>query len=223
MEQILTDWEASHVFLKSVKISCFRVIPACRRQECSIPWDRGPLATPRLFRTLRLVFFRIRIIMTRFRQSIREALVISLIGTALGFLYTGLTEKGLFASHTPKQSQTEPVMEYPPEFISYEEALAFYTSGEALFVDSRYEYDFQLGHIKGSVNLPLKEYDEKLDVLRNIPKDRTLVTYCDGEECNSSIELAKKLTGMGFTKVKIFFGGWREWQSHDLPTEGSPS
>lgn len=161
--------------------------------------------------------------MTRWRQSIREATIIVIIGTSLGFLYTGLTEKGLFASHTSNQSQAEPVMEFPPEFISYEEAFTFYTAKEALFVDARHEYDFSLGHIKGSVNLPLKEYEEKLSVLNGIAKDRIIVTYCDGEECNSSIELAKKLAGAGFTKVKIFFGGWREWQSHDLPTEGSPS
>jgi 3-mercaptopyruvate sulfurtransferase SseA len=46
-----------------------------------------------------------------------------------------------------------------------------------------------------------------------------LVAYCDGQECNSSINLALKLDSLGYSNVKIFFGGWREWTNSSQPTE----
>jgi rhodanese-related sulfurtransferase len=153
----------------------------------------------------------------RYRQSISEAVIIVLAASVLGTAYTALTRKGLFADTQSSPSGSE----YLPVMISYEEALALFQAGDALFVDARHEFDYNLGHIKGAINLPLKEFELKKDRLIDRSKDALLVTYCDGAECNSSIELAAKLRETGFTNVRIFFGGWSEWEAHRLPTEGS--
>jgi 3-mercaptopyruvate sulfurtransferase SseA len=91
-----------------------------------------------------------------------------------------------------------------------------------MFVDARHEFDFKLGHIKGAINVPLKDYDLRKSVLNGTSPDRVIIAYCDGAECNSSIELSVKLMKDGHPTVKIFFGGWKEWEAANLPVEKTP-
>lgn len=149
--------------------------------------------------------------------AVREAMIIVLASAALGFSYSFVIKKGLFLPPTPLIATAQTVV--PPEFISYEEAIKLFNEGTALFADARNEYDYKLGHIPGAVNVPLKEFALQTSTLATIPKDKLIITYCDGEDCNSSIELAQKLSEAGFTNVRMFFGGWNEWQQHNLRTE----
>lgn len=153
---------------------------------------------------------------TSFRTSLTEAMMI--VGTAavLGFAYTAATGKGVFQPAPAPQSRAADVA---PTFLTYEEAREIHLNGGALFIDARHAYDFDRGHISGAINIPLNEFDNAHQQLAAIPKDKTVVTYCDGAECNSSVELAKKLYAAGYSNVKIFFGGWNEWLSHNQATE----
>ncbi len=144
--------------------------------------------------------------MTRFNLAIREAGILILVACALGLVYTSATEKDI----------------PPPSMISRDEAKSFFEARTAVFVDARHDFDFNLGHIKGALNVPLKDYDLKKSALSRIPKDRLIIAYCDGAECNSSIELSVKLMKDGYKSVRIFFGGWREWVDANLPTEKQP-
>ena len=155
---------------------------------------------------------------SRSRIAIREALIVLLASILLGFAYTFVMKKGFFAQPAaPPINASQDVV--APEFVSYENAARMYDSGSALFVDARNEYDFKLGHIKAATNVPLKDFDLQKSPLANTQRDKLIVTYCDGEDCNSSIELAQKLSAAGFTNVKMFFGGWNEWQQHHKETE----
>lgn len=153
------------------------------------------------------------------RSAVREATLILLASTAFGFSYSFVMHKGFFAP--PKSLPASTTAAVAPEFISYEDAVQYFTSGAALFVDARHEYDYKLGHIKGAVNVPLQHIDVPTSPLAHLPKDTLIVTYCDGAECNSSIELAQKLAAAGFTRVKIFFGGWNEWKQHHREVDGN--
>ncbi len=157
--------------------------------------------------------------MITIRQGLREGVFIVLTAGLLGFVFTMVMERGLFAGPPKQPPMSVASGEVPPAMIDIAEAQSLFESGNALFVDSRHEFDFKMGHIKGSVNLPLKDYDTRRDFLTTLPKDKVLITYCDGAECNSSIDLASKLHQAGFSGVRIFFGGWSEWTSHNLPTE----
>ncbi len=103
-------------------------------------------------------------------------------------------------------------------FITLGEAEGLFSEGEALFIDSRPMEVFQTGHILGAMNLPFEEEkkEEDLDLIF-LPPERTVVVYCDGSECNSSLELAKVLQQKGLIDIKIFFGGWIEWMREGLP------
>ena len=156
--------------------------------------------------------------MSEFRQAFREAGLILLVACVLGFSYTATTEKGLFG----KPADTTVVSQTPgpgPQMIQLAEAQQLFDAGNALFIDSRHEFDYNLGHIKGAMNIPLKDFDARIAELNVFPKDNIIIVYCDGADCNSSIEFASKLFLGGYSSVKIFFGGWREWSASQLPTE----
>ena len=147
----------------------------------------------------------------------REASLILLASFVLGFSYTAVTGKGLFGTSPKSPSTTSAPSANAPAFISFQEALELFRSGTANFVDSRHSYDYSLGHIVGAISLPLNEFHSRNT--GSLPKDRLLVTYCDGEECNSSVELAMKLDSVGYSNVRIFFGGWKEWAANQQPIE----
>lgn len=111
--------------------------------------------------------------------------------------------------------------EYPSiRFISLSEAEELFSRGEARFIDTRSEKDFLAGRILGAKNIPFVEYkQEKVSNLLSFPLDETLVVYCDGSECQSSVELAKLLHKKGFRDIRVFFGGWVEWVREGLPVD----
>ena len=149
------------------------------------------------------------------RQSLLEALLLIVAAIILGFAYTFVTKQGFFFKTQSVHSSVNSNI----EMISLETAKEIFQSDSALFIDARHEFEYQAGHIRGAVNVALNKFDTQHTRLNNISKDKLLVSYCDGAECNSSIELAVKLTDSGFTNVKVFFGGWQEWISAKLPIE----
>lgn len=149
------------------------------------------------------------------RTVLREVIWIVVAATAIGFIQTAVMSKGLFAP--PIEASSNASSGSAPEFIALEDAVKLFSSGEALFVDARHGFDYRQGHIKGAINVPLKDFSPGM--LGALPKDQLLITYCDGEECNSSIDMAKKLDSLGYSNVKIFFGGWKEWVKNNQPVE----
>jgi 3-mercaptopyruvate sulfurtransferase SseA len=63
---------------------------------------------------------------------------------------------------------------------------------------------------------------DSLPYLEKLDPGRHIITYCDGEDCNASIDLAADLKMMGFANVNFFFGGWQEWRDAGYPIESSP-
>jgi len=111
--------------------------------------------------------------------------------------------------------------EYPSiAFIMLPEAEGLFSMNEAQFIDSRNVQAFKAGHIAGAVNIPYEEANEMLLLNQfSIPKEKTLVVYCDGSECQSSVGLSRLLHDQEFTDIRVFFGGWKEWQMEGLPIE----
>jgi len=104
--------------------------------------------------------------------------------------------------------------------IDLQAAHSAYEAGSAIFLDARSPEDFAAGHIKEAINLPVHAFLDSLTYLETINSATHIITYCDGEDCNASIDLAADLKMMGFSKVNFFFGGWQEWQTAGYPVEG---
>ena len=70
-------------------------------------------------------------------------------------------------------------------------------------LDVREEYEYQDGHIKGAINLPLREILEKKDTL---PKDKDIYVYC--RSGHRSADAVNFLKSLGFEKIHNIEGGF---------------
>lgn len=159
--------------------------------------------------------------MQTFQTAIREALLILAAAVLLALTYTGITQKGLFSRPEPLSISSESGVSTAPETISIEEAEELFASGRAVFIDTRDEFSYREGHIRGAIHISLDELPLKTESLRALAAEKILVPYCDGARCHSSMEFGGRLFAAGISEVKIFFGGWEEWTASRLPTEKS--
>ena len=91
---------------------------------------------------------------------------------------------------------------------------------QAVFLDARSSHDYAQGHIRCALNIPWQSFEEYIErVWGELPEDAWIVTYCDGEDCSLSEDLAKELIAMGHEKVKVLVNGWTRWLEAGLPTE----
>jgi len=125
-------------------------------------------------------------------------------------------------SENIKQKETENNSEIvafeEPRAIKLGQAYSLYNKG-ILFIDARDEGDFDAGHITNSVNIPYDDFDNHKQKLDKISKEKPLVIYCAGTECDLSHLLANLLFDKGYKQVYVFFGGWMEWLDANYPTE----
>ncbi len=104
--------------------------------------------------------------------------------------------------------------------ISLSEATNLFKKGEAVFIDARSLEEYDKGHIKGAKSLPYKEADWKfVEAMAGISEDNAVVTYCDGETCELSMELAVFLRNAGYKSVKVLSNGWSAWKQNGLPVD----
>lgn len=103
------------------------------------------------------------------------------------------------------------------QFIGVFEAEDLFVGGNAVFLDSRAREKYVEGHIQGSVSIPFESGEHILEEQLPFPREATLIVYCDGNECQSSVLLAKVLAGYGFEDIRVFFGGWADWVTEGLP------
>ena len=107
-----------------------------------------------------------------------------------------------------------------PPAVSLDYAMMRFQSEGTIFVDARYPEDYKSGHVKGAINFPYEQFEQySSQVMPKLPFDKEIITYCDGTECEASLLLARELRDRGYKNVKIFFGGWSEWQKAGLPVE----
>ena len=95
-----------------------------------------------------------------------------------------------------------------------------------VIIDSRSNMEFigehvravNKGHIKSAINIEwkknikenkLKEIDELKEIYKNIPKNKEIITYCQGAYRAANTYLTLKM--IGYKKVRMYLGSWNEW------------
>lgn len=73
-----------------------------------------------------------------------------------------------------------------------------YVGSSAVIIDLRSRSQYSQGHISGAMNIPFDELDRNI---RRLPKDRTLVLYC--QHGSQSLMACRQLAGMGFTTASV--------------------
>ena len=105
--------------------------------------------------------------------------------------------------------------------VTPEKAEQLHADGEAVFVDARSQWEYQEGHIPGAILVPSHEAAQYLAEFRKKVPDTSsaIITYCDGEYCPLSKDLASVLRNNGYTNVHVLVNGWGVWQSRGYAVE----
>jgi rhodanese-related sulfurtransferase len=107
--------------------------------------------------------------------------------------------------------------------ISLEEAEKLFFTQAAVFIDARPAEDYAQGHIQAARSLPWQEMDLNfMTVTADIDLSAPIVTYCDGETCELSHDLALFLRDAGFANTRVLVNGWTIWQQAGLPVGSGP-
>jgi rhodanese-related sulfurtransferase len=111
------------------------------------------------------------------------------------------------------------------ELISVEELKAKLAKGEPITiidVRSANQYADSTHKIKGALHFKPRRLRSRMKFppLKDLPREREVVTYCacPGEE--TSIRAAQTLMGGGFKRVRALRGGWAAWLKVNGPVEG---
>ena len=94
------------------------------------------------------------------------------------------------------------------EAISLDELVKRLRGSDVVLVDVRPSEEFDAGHIRGAVSIPVDELDERL---AELPADSEIVAYCRGAFCAYAHEAVRTLRARGRSAQRLE-GGWPEWQ-----------
>lgn len=158
------------------------------------------------------------------RNVILQCGVFLVVAVALGLSVNQLRPGGLVlvADWSPKAQLT---MESGDNLaISIDEAEAMFRGRFAVFFDARPRALYDESHIQGAYSLPLDEFESsKVSVPSGILQDAAIITYCDGESCNLSKDLAFALLDRGYVNTRVLVNGWTVWNERNLPVVLSSS
>lgn len=99
----------------------------------------------------------------------------------------------------------------PVEFITPEELKAKIAKNEPLsIVDLRAQAAFEQSDqkIKGALHSRVRKVAHRL---RELPRDREVITYCACSADQAAILAARALVANGFRRVRVLKGGWNAW------------
>jgi len=153
---------------------------------------------------------------SQMRGVLLEALIIVCLGIGFGLnINYPLLAEVFTGDATPSQPPVITEADQPP-LITRAEVDAL--GDKALRVDARIRELYAAGHLPQAVSLPIDEIDTALpEFSTEIAATTPLIVYCSGYGCPDSFDLAKKLLAAGYRDVRVYEGGFPEWQDSGLP------
>lgn len=152
-------------------------------------------------------------------RAVRQALALAALSVAVAAaVHLPLVRR--FVRGEFRQTFVEAAARPGLRMITLEETEDLWRAGAALVLDARSEGPFGRGHIPGARNTPATAAKTGIpEDLKGADPAATLVVYCEGGDCRSSMTLAERLAGAGFTDIRVFSGGWAAWTAAGLPEE----
>lgn len=85
--------------------------------------------------------------------------------------------------------------------------------GDTVVIDVRPTEEYESGHIRGAISMPLDELARRV---RELPKTKLIVAYCRGPYCVLAPQALTLLTARGF-RARRLEDGLPEWRAAGLP------
>jgi len=89
-----------------------------------------------------------------------------------------------------------------------------------LIIEALPEKYYSEAHIPGAIQIDYTELELKADKLPE-EKNKMIVVYCAGKECQNSIITARQLDSLGYTNVYEYERGKQDWVEAGYPIENT--
>ncbi len=155
-----------------------------------------------------------------FKQAFKQAILLVLIS---GVIAVGVNH--LRADGIPLIGSWSPGARFVDDSgnslsIGLARASLIFSEGRAVFLDARSAGEYKNGHIHGALSLPWQDVEQSfIEIAEDLEGKEAIITYCDGESCLLSHDLAIFLKDMGFENVYVLVNGWSIWKDAGLPVE----
>jgi rhodanese-related sulfurtransferase len=103
------------------------------------------------------------------------------------------------------------------EAITAEELRSRIERGKVVVVDVRPAEEYESGHIRGAVSIPVSDLAKRL---KELPKSKVIVAYCRGPYCVFADEAVQLLRARGYRALRLE-QGFPEWRMLGFPVEGA--
>lgn len=162
-----------------------------------------------------------RFLGTRCQQSAAErwvttgahAAAILLVASATAFAVNLLSETGfLHQGRTMAAVEQAHFGDVVPR-ITRGEVIRLLKEG-AVSVDARLTPDYEAGHVPGAISVPVSASPgERQRDMAGVPKDASIVLYCQSSSCPFAERVGKGLQDNGYTHLVVFADGWEGWSA----------
>ena len=151
----------------------------------------------------------------------------------LGFFINGLQKSPLPLVYSSPKARLSSTIKYmianavtsgqtlDPD-VKLDEMRAISSATSGIIVDARPEVFYKIGHIPSALSLPRDDFEDHyldLEFKLSSLKEKMIVVYCSGSDCQDSQLVADSLLALGYKHVRVFRGGWEEWESAHYPAE----
>ena len=96
------------------------------------------------------------------------------------------------------------------------------SGAKAILIDARPNPKYLAGTIPSSLNIPDTQIDKYIGQLDKVAKDKEIIVFCGGWDCEKSPIVAGHLKSKGFTNVKLYQAGEPEWATKNYLEVGTP-
>jgi rhodanese-related sulfurtransferase len=167
-----------------------------------------------------LIVALLRSALKRVKKPMRPLLLAGGMTTILSFTivlsvaYHCVSRVGLIHAANATEQIREAHFNYFLPKISKAELSGIVKGQNATIIDSRHKRDFESGHLPGAINVPVDSVGGDIGSrMGSIDKKRPLIVYCQSSACPFAGIVAKELQSLGYTDIRLYKGGWREWRT----------
>lgn len=88
-------------------------------------------------------------------------------------------------------------------------------NNSTIIFDARDDKKYSIGHIPSAKLLTIRNFENEFAPYKDTDKNKEIIVYCSGRNCNKSVEVAKQIASKDFNNVKIYIEGISEWLDKD--------
>ncbi len=100
------------------------------------------------------------------------------------------------------------------------EAATDLEAGDCLFLDARPVEFYRQSRVLNAISVPQSAPEEELKKAVPVSHSyRRIIIYCEDKDCDAADGMARRMKRLGYDRLFVLEGGWRDWSAAHLPSE----